>query len=119
MGKLIKKVIALLLVMGLCISNSYVINVKAEDLTDRVLTSDDIPDETLYNLMLGAGDNNGKCSQHGVVEGDLCPVAQTVGERFKRFGIADTGHQAAGERRNNDRKNNVQPQCRQHQQNRH
>lgn len=59
MGKLIKKAIALLLVMGLCISSSYVINVKAEDLPDRVLTSEDIPDEALYNLMLGAGDSNG------------------------------------------------------------
>lgn len=59
MRNLIKKVIALLLVMGLCITSISVTNVEAEILTDRVLTREDIPDETLYNLMLEAGDSDG------------------------------------------------------------
>ena len=54
MKKQIKKLIALLLVI--CMSFAYIpASIKA-DTTDRVLTSEDIPDENLYNTMLIAGD---------------------------------------------------------------
>ncbi len=58
MKKQIKKLIALLLTI--CMSLAYLpMTIKADDTTDRVLTSEDIPDEYLYSLMLAHGDFDG------------------------------------------------------------
>lgn len=57
MKKQIKKLIALLLVI--CMSNAYIPMTIKADTTDRVLTSEDIPDENLYSAMLNYADWDG------------------------------------------------------------
>ncbi len=64
MKKQIKKLIALLIV--LCMSSAYMPMTIKADTTDRVLTSEDIPDENLYNSMLastGDGDEELRLSE--------------------------------------------------------